>query len=509
MHSYNPTEGIDWGTQVPGWWVTYYFFPKGQSIEEDDGNVVVTKQWTPYERAQVAKALELFSNVAHLTFAEATSPASGVFFLAVSALGADSYLGVFGPPATGDDAGVGIFNIDGRGWDRTRGGGLEVGGYGFVTLIHELGHGLGLAHPHDTGGGSSIFPGVIEPYASTGWYDLNQGVYTMMSYVDGWFTAPHGRSPSEDYGWIGSPMAFDIAVLQAKYGANLSHRTGNDIYVLPDENAVGTYYSCIWDAGGWDTIVYRGSRDATINLNAATLEFAPGGGGWISYAAGIHGGFTIANGVVIEGARGGSGSDTIIGNAVGNLLLGGAGDDTVRGNGGADTLRGGEGRDWLGGGAGHDSLLGGLDADTLIGGAGNDFLEGGPGADVLRGGAGNDTLVGGGGLDRLIGGDGADTFRIIGPRSGRDRIEDFSSGVDVIEVLAATFDGLTPGELAAERFAANAGGAATEAFSQLCYDTTTGQLFWDANGTEAGGRTLIAVLSNAPVLTASDIMVIA
>lgn len=53
---------------------------------------------------------------------------------------------------------------------------------------------------------------------------------------------------------------------------------------------------------------------AYIDLRSATLEYTNGGGGYISYVAGVHGGFTIADGVVIENATGGSGADTLIGN---------------------------------------------------------------------------------------------------------------------------------------------------------------------------------------------------
>lgn len=45
----------------------------------------------------------------------------------------------------------GYYNWQSSGWTS---GGLQIGGYGYYTLLHEIGHGLGLAHPHDNGGGS-------------------------------------------------------------------------------------------------------------------------------------------------------------------------------------------------------------------------------------------------------------------------------------------------------------------------------------------------------------------
>ena len=41
-----------------------------------------------------------------------------------------------------------------------------------------------------------------------------------------------------------------------------------------------------------------GNGATTIDLRAATLQYEVGGGGFVSFVAGIHGGFTIASGVV-------------------------------------------------------------------------------------------------------------------------------------------------------------------------------------------------------------------
>ena len=137
-------------------------------------------------------------------------------------------------------------------------------------------------------------------------------------------------------------MAFDIAALQAMYGATRSHHR-DDSYVLPARNETGTGYLCLWDTGGEDTIrAGRTDRACTIDLNAATLAYEPGGGGFLSSARGVRGGFTIANGVEIENAAGGDGDDRLVGNELANRLAGGAGADSFRGRAGADRLSAGD-----------------------------------------------------------------------------------------------------------------------------------------------------------------------
>lgn len=311
-----------------------------------------------------------------------------------------SLLGSMSPPDYGDE-GVAQFNSADERWNAQM---LQPGGFSFVTLIHEFGHGMGLAHPHDTGGGSSVMQGVVTngvpgDDGGAGAFDLNQGVYTMMSYNDGWERSPYGQpeTTNEGYGWLSSLMALDIAVIQDKYGVNEEWATGNDTYVLKDVNEWGVYidsatgqpaqhnatnqttsrdgyyvgqstsYSSIWDAGGVDQIVYNGSKDTTIDLRAATLRYEYGGAGRMSYATGIFGGFTIANGVTIENATSGEGNDTLVGNSVNNVLTGNGGNDAFYLDaGGDDTALGGAGNDGFYYGAAM-SLL-----DSVDGGDGDD-----------------------------------------------------------------------------------------------------------------------------------------
>jgi Ca2+-binding RTX toxin-like protein len=251
----------------------------------------------------------------------------------------------------------------------------------------------------------------------------------MMSYNDAG-TAYMAPSTNSDYGFLITPMAFDIAALQAIYGANNTYASGNNNYYLPGVNGAGTGtgWRCIWDTGGTDWIRYGGSIDATINLNDAPLTGA-NAGGYISRVDGINGGFTIANGVRIENAQGGSGDDSITGNEYANTLVGNVGDDTLRGGSGnddidggtgQDTLRGGKGNDELEGNLGEDVLTGNWGNDTLRGGAGNDRLAGNENTDELRGNGGNDTLDGGDGSDLLIGNHGDD---VLNGGEGKDTLK--------------------------------------------------------------------------------------
>jgi serralysin len=115
-------------------------------------------------------------------------------------------------------------------------------------------------------------------------------------------------------------------------------------------------WRCIWDAGGTDELRYDGTRSAIIDLMAATLDKSPTGGGVLSYAANIYGGYTIANGVVVEKATGGFGADHIGGNDLDNILSGRDGADVILGRGGTDTLDGGLGLDKMAGGLGIDTF---------------------------------------------------------------------------------------------------------------------------------------------------------
>jgi len=342
------------------------------------------------------------------------------------------------------------------------------GSYAYSTILHEIGHTLGLKHGQEDDG----LHGVLPPsHDSSEW-----SIMTYHSFVGG-----DGDYDNADGSGAQTYMLDDIAALQYMYGANFSTNAGNTVYswspttgemfiggVGQGPSSTNTIYEAVWDGGGIDT--YNLSNYAT-NLH---VDLRPGE--WSTFspaqradldvgAPGVH----LARGEVanaflyhndprslIENAIGGSGNDTLIGNQANNQLLGGAGNDTLLGLTGNDTLNGGPGNDSLnGGGAGsdtatyanaigavsvslalqgaaqntlgagshtlvnfenltgsafNDTLRGDGNANILTGLAGNDVLFSGTGNDTLTGAAGNDTLYGGLGNDVMDGGPaGSDT----------------------------------------------------------------------------------------------------
>lgn len=392
--------------------VRVYFGKAGENFDD----MVTGEGFTAYERAQFVKAFAQIEAVANITFEVVNSANAADFRLVLDTneLG-DPILGYFYPPGTSYVSGVGVFN--GNYFDRFGGGNLEPGGLGASTVMHELLHGLGMMHPHDTGGDTTIMAGVTADFGSYGVGGLNQGIFTTMSYNYGYQTG-RGTAPiSDQSGHQSGPMALDIAALQLMYGA-ATNAGGNTTYQLPDQNVSGTGWHAIWDTSGVDRVLYDGYRDATIDLRPASLTYGTGGGGFVSSAEGIRGGFTIAAGVIVERAVGGYGDDRIVGNGAANVLAGRNGNDVMFGL------------------SGHDSLYGGNGADVLQAGPGNDRLFGQAGNDRLLGNAGSDSMRGGVGADTFIFRHITDSSPVI---SQRDVIGDFTRGVDKISL--APIDG--------------------------------------------------------------------
>ncbi|MAY85799.1 MAG: protease [Pseudooceanicola sp.] len=318
----------------------------------------------------------------------------------------------------------------------------QIGTYSGYVMMHELGHALGLDHGHDEDHHDDI---AALPH------DLDSMEYSLMTYRS--YVGASGLSLSNGAdSYAQSWMMADIAALQHLYGADFSANAGNTTYswrpdsgqtvidgVVAIDPAGLRIFATLWDGGGIDTY------DLSAYSTDLSIDLAPGAASLFSAAQAANLGHGhLARGNIynalqhdgdvrslIENAIGGAGDDDIAGNHARNRLSGGEGNDTLSGLAGNDVLAGQ---------AGDDRLFGGAGRDKLFGHAGNDKLFGEAGRDVLRGGAGDDLLCGGTGADRLVGGEGADTFRFLAGDSltggkRHDRIVDFSSGEDLIDLI--------------------------------------------------------------------------
>ena len=177
-------------------------------------------------------------------------------------------------------------------------------------------------------------------------------------------------------------------------------------------------------------------------------------------------------------------------------LVGGTANDTLTGGTRADALNGNDGNDTLAGNGGNDALFGGAGNDSLNGGAGNDTLSGGAGADTLTGGAGADRYVFDSALDGTV-----------------DSITDFAvnQNGEVIALSRAVFTALgnlAPGStLAAANFVAGTAAAQIDDF--IIYNRATGQIFYDADGSNLTiNQVLFATVTPLSNLNRTDFVVI-
>lgn len=156
------------------------------------------------------------------------------------------------------------------------------------------------------------------------------------------------------------------------------------------------------------------------------------------------------------------------------------------------------------GSAFSDTLTGSSLANTLNGGSGNDNLNGGSGNDTIYGGLGNDVLTGGSGADRFV-------FNTT-PNSStnRDTITDFTTGSDKILLENAIFTGLGDSTFVAGDARFWVGTAAHHSSDRIIYNSTTGALLYDADGTGSSAAVQIALLgiSTHPTLAATDLILI-
>ncbi|GAB6844584.1 hypothetical protein JCM2811A_35860 [Methylorubrum rhodinum] len=329
--------------------------------------------------------------------------------------------------------------------------------------------------------------------------------------------------------------SYTLAAGQEIEGLQLLATTTGDFNLTGnafDNTLVGNNGSNVLNGSdGVDRLTGRGGNDSYIVDNAGDQVIEAAGAGIdkvFSFTS-----YTVAAGQEIEGLQllaattgdfdltGNAFANSLVGNNGANVLDGGAGVDRLTGRGGNDsyivdnagdqvieavgagrdtvfastsyTLAAGqeiEGLQLLAATTGSFNLTGNAFANSLVGNNGANVLDGGAGADRLTGRGGDDTFV----------------FSTALDNGNVDTIVDFSNG-DMIQLSGPIFTALTAGELDADAFKDVGAGGTVDASDRILYDSASGALSYDADGSGSGAAVRFATLANRSTLSVDDFLV--
>jgi hypothetical protein len=366
---YNPqSDATKWGSSTPGTGATVsYFFTTASA-------------WSNEEKAAWRGGMELWSAVANITFTEAASDSAANFKIVRGddgdakatlvrpgsrSIGDDTILT---PAATGSvvsiDTTVDVFGPIGHTL-------AAKGGHPLSTVVHELGHIIGIGHGGPYNADINLQVQQFSEYDTMLWTLMSYirpettGAKFFSSYpVKGTSWGQTEEARGEDVFLFNNepltPMMLDILAVQRLYGvatsgpltggghtfgfnSNIAGYIGRFYDFKINKNAIVT----LWENGRNNTLDLSDfSQDAIVDLTPGTFSSV---GGHVNNLA-------IAFNTIIEKAIGGKGNDTIRASNVGStlegrggsdLLFGGTGDDTIRGGAQPDTIDPGDGLNTL------------------------------------------------------------------------------------------------------------------------------------------------------------------
>lgn len=318
-------SGYQWSLTT----VTYSFYSDAVFGGTYYGSETVSEV-SPAVKTNVRAAMALFSTIMNVNFVEVTETSSNIGRIRVMRSSGPSYAYAYYPVSSTLFSTSGDVHLN-PSYDRlgdTNGFQHPAGQHGYVSLIHELGHAVGLKHPHS---GTPNLPSGEDNFSRT-----------VMTYN---FL---GNSP-------GTTMGYDLMALHHVYGARASN-TGNDSYVgmrpAIDQYRLGSQLfispstalkQTIWDSGGYNTLDLS---ELTGSSSGYRVDLQPLG--WISTGAAYQttyftAGLSLGSGVSIRKLVSSVSNDTILSNAEANVF-GGYASNRVTGN---------------------DALYGADDADTI------------------------------------------------------------------------------------------------------------------------------------------------
>ncbi|NYT83875.1 M10 family metallopeptidase C-terminal domain-containing protein [Alcaligenaceae bacterium] len=294
--------------------ITYRFAQNGTELNFEQGEAEGFTAFNPAQQQLAHIAMALWDELIPQTLQFTSGPKADIDF-------SNTTTGIEYAHAYMPENGSAYFNTNSDTWKP------YIGGNGFLTFVHEIGHLLGLDHMGDYNG--------TDNKGASSWQDST--VWSVMSYYGPSERAGHGDVAWADWMgmdgklyWPQTPMINDIMAIQHMYGA-ADARAGNTTYGFGSTvtGLTADIYDfsvnlnpilTIYDGGGVDTLNLSGwGSDSHVNLRP----------GHYSSANGMTNNIGIARDVLIENVITGTGNDSIIINAANNVVDGGAGIDRV------------------------------------------------------------------------------------------------------------------------------------------------------------------------------------